>query len=208
MGERQSNSQASLSGSAHAELVRKVETLSAITDSNLLLREELARFKTTVGDWEKKATEAEDAVKPLEIKLREVEERASNLAVEKAALQTESDKWKQRANQLIEKSHKVNPDELKKLQENRTQLGKMVTSLKKEKEGLEERAGGLSKELEAVKGKFMASQQERARLEKEVQEKNNENNKLSMSSVTAKNATANLSKSVNDQKRRIEELEK
>merc|ERR1719446_631002 len=29
-----------------------------------------------------------------------------------------------------------------------------------------------------------------------------------MSSVTAKNATANLSKSVNDQKRRIEELEK
>jgi len=206
--ERQSNSQASLSGSKHAELIRKVETLSAITDSNRLLREELQRLEGTVGDSHKKANDAEEAVKPLEIKLREVEERASNLAVEKAALQTESDKWKQRANQLIEKSHKVNPDELKKLQESRTQLGKMVTTLKKEKEALEEKSGSQGKELEAIKGKHMATQQETKRLEKEIQEKNTENNKLSMASVTAKNATANLSKSVNDQKRKIEELEK
>jgi hypothetical protein len=41
----------------------------------------------------------------------------ASLSVEKAALLTESENWKKRSDQLIEKSFKLNPDELRRLQE-------------------------------------------------------------------------------------------
>merc|ERR1711874_534735 len=151
--------------------------LSAITDSNKLLREERDRLKTIVGQAQEQAAKADEAVKPLELKLKELEERAGTLAVEKAALQTEADRWKQRANQLIEKNHKVNPDELKKLQESRAPLGK---------------------ELETVRQALLASQQEGKRKDREIQEKNMENSKLSQQNVQGKNATSNMNKTINE----------
>ena len=48
--ERQTNTQAALSASKHAELVRKVETLSAITDSNRLLREKKTHLESIVSE--------------------------------------------------------------------------------------------------------------------------------------------------------------
>jgi hypothetical protein len=50
-------------------------------------------------------------------KISELEEKVASLSVEKAALLTESENWKKRSDQLIEKSFKLNPDELRRLQE-------------------------------------------------------------------------------------------
>merc|ERR1712141_877259 len=43
--ERSNQSQSSISASKHSDLIRKVETLSAVTDSNRMLREEKDRFE-------------------------------------------------------------------------------------------------------------------------------------------------------------------
>ena len=64
-------------------------------------------------------TEAEQArasVSSLEAKIKDLEDKVANLAVEKAALVTDSANWRNRSDQLIEKSFKVNPDELRRLQ--------------------------------------------------------------------------------------------
>jgi hypothetical protein len=53
----------------------------------------------------------------VQAKISELEEKVGNLSVEKAALLTESENWKKRSDQLIEKSFKLNPDELRRLQE-------------------------------------------------------------------------------------------
>ena len=48
--------------------------------------------------------------------IQELEDKCGNLVVEKNSLQSETDEWKKRSDQLVEKSFKMNPDELKRLQ--------------------------------------------------------------------------------------------
>jgi len=64
----------------------------------------------------------------------------------------------------------------------------LISSLKKEQEALQEKVGAQGKELEDIKGKYMASQKEIKRFEKEIKEKDLENNRLSMASVITKTA--------------------
>ena len=115
-----------MTASKHAELIRKVESLAALTDSNRLLRDEKDRLAEIVESSTLRATEALAKVEPLELKLKEAEERASTLQVEKAAIQLESEGWKKRSDQLVEKSFKMNPEELKRLQTAETDLTRQV----------------------------------------------------------------------------------
>merc|ERR1711874_339964 len=73
--------------------------------------------------------------------------------------------------------------------------------------GVDEKATAQGKELETVRQALLASQQEGKRKDKEIHDKNMENSKLSQQNVHGKNATSNMNKTINDQKKKIEELE-
>ena len=54
----------------HAELLRKVESLASLTDSNKLLREEKNKLETIVNSAQEEAQQAKEKIRPLENKIR------------------------------------------------------------------------------------------------------------------------------------------
>ena len=126
--ERLTQSQSLLSASKHGELIRKVETLSAVTDSNRMLREEKDKLEKEVSKVKEALEKAESVINPLEEKLKTAEEKVATLQVEKLAVNAEAEKWKKRSDQLVEKSFKINPEELAKLQETKIQLTKSLNA--------------------------------------------------------------------------------
>jgi len=206
--ERQVQSQSVMSATKHGELIRKVETLSAVTDSNRMLREEKEKLEMEVAKHKEVAGKAESVVAPLEEKLKVAEERATTLLVEKVAVQAEAEKWKKRSDQLVEKSFKINPEELAKLQETKVQLTRSLNSVSAEKRQLEEKLSGQTKDLEAARQQMTVAQQEAKKHSTELQEKVKEHQVAKRESLTAKNVQANLSREINTLKKKVEELEK
>ena len=197
-----------LSATKHGELIRKVETLSAVTDSNRMLREAKEKLEKTVEGHAATAATAQAALAPMEAKLKDMEDRVGNLVVEKAVLQKESDEWKKRADQLVEKSFKINPEELKKLQEDKLKLTKMVQSLTAAKKGLDAKLTSQVQDLERVKQLAATREEENKKIQAELKERTKEQQTLQQQNVSAKNIQANLQNNNNALKKRLEDMEK
>ena len=199
---------AMLSATKHGELIRKVETLSAVTDSNRMLREAKEKLEKMVEEANAKASSAQALLAPMEVKVKDCEERVANLVVEKAVLQKESDEWKKRSDQLVEKSFKINPEELKKLQEDKTKLTRMVQSLTAAKKQLDVKVAAITTELETSKQASAQAQEEAKKQQAELQTKTKEHQTLQQQSISAKNIQANLQNNVNALKKKVEDMEK
>jgi nucleoprotein TPR len=197
-----------MSAGKHADLIRKVESLSALTDSNRLLREEKLKLESIVNSCTQETEQARATVTNLELKVKELEEKVTNLNVEKTGLLTETENWKKRSDQLIEKSFKLNPDELRRLQEQNQKLTSMATTFKKEKMALVDKVNGMTKELTEAKQAATAAEQEAKKGQAELQEKLKENKSLITTQTTYKNAHQNMTRQNADLKKKIEELEK
>lgn len=115
-----------LNSSRHEELLRKVETLNAITDSNRILREERDSLAIKFSALQERVTKVEDELIPLQEKNREFEVKNETLTTENISLRTEATRWRTRANALLERSNKNSPDDWKRLQTERENLAKML----------------------------------------------------------------------------------
>ena len=128
--ERSSNESGSLNATKHEELLRKVETLNAITDSNRILREERDTLSSRVTLLTERVTKVEDELFPLQEQNRELVQKADSAAGENVSLRAEATRWRQRANSLVERSNKNSPDDWKRLQGERENLAKMLQTEK------------------------------------------------------------------------------
>lgn len=154
--------------SKHAEILRKVETLNAITDSNRVLREDRDTLATKVTDLEAKVTALSAEVVPLRKKSRDLAAKMEVLTQENTSLKTDLTRWRQRANVLVEKANKASPDDWRRLQTERENLSKLLTSerethvkrteefnaLKSEKTKLEEQLTQIQKQLQSQSEQF------------------------------------------------------
>ncbi|XP_024937433.1 nucleoprotein TPR isoform X2 [Cephus cinctus] len=140
--------------SKHAELLRKVETLNAIADSNRILREERDTLSAKVTELSAKVTALSEEVVPLREKARDLSAKTEGLMQENSGLKGEATRWRQRANTLIERANKASPEDWRRLQTERENLSKLLTS---ERETHARRTD----ELNAIKA-------EKARLEEQV----------------------------------------
>jgi len=203
--EKLSQSQSLMSASKHSDLIRKVETLSAVTDSNRMLREEKEKIEKEIEKLKEVVADSEAKITPLEDKLKQTEEKVSTLVTEKLAAQSEAEKWKIRSDQLVEKSFKINPKELARLQEVEMNLTKAVSSLETEKKQLESKLIGQAKDTEAMKRQLTASIQEKTKAATESQEKVKETATLKRENSQMKNAQTNLQREINNLKKKMEE---
>lgn len=128
--ERENNEVSVVTAAKHAEVLRKVETLNAITDSNKILRDERDNLKAQLHEIAARATNLEEQLAPLQEKNRELSVKAETALTENVALRQEATRWRQRANILIEKANKVNPEDWRRLQQERENLVKMLNSEK------------------------------------------------------------------------------
>ena len=149
--QRERDSGAVMSATKHGEVIKKVETLSAMTDNSGMLLETKDRLEKQVEQARQAAATFESRIGLLEERLKDSEERVANLVVEKSVLQKDADKWEKRSDQLVDKSVQINPEELKELQEDKIKLTKMVQSLTAAKKQLDTKAVSQSQELEAAK---------------------------------------------------------
>lgn len=83
---RREDSSSSLNNEKHQELLRKVETLNAITDSNRVLREERDALAIKFSALQERVTKVEDELIPMQEKNREFETKTENLITENASL--------------------------------------------------------------------------------------------------------------------------
>ena len=79
--ERERSDSAAMSSARHAELLEKVQTVSALNDSNRMLREERDKFAVSVTEIADKLSAAEERLKPVQERLAAVERREEDLKV-------------------------------------------------------------------------------------------------------------------------------
>lgn len=125
--ERQKNEVSVVSASKHAEVLRKLETLNAITDSNRALRHERDELLAEITTLRARTERLEAEVAPLEERNRDLMTKADQMQTENISLRGECTRWRQRANQLIEKTNRTSPEDWKKLQTERETLAKQLT---------------------------------------------------------------------------------
>nr|CAH7750847.1 unnamed protein product [Callosobruchus chinensis] len=125
--ERQKQEVSVVSTAKHAEVLRKLETLNAITDSNRSLRAERDELLAQIADYKEREEKWETEVAPLQEKNRDLSTKADQMQSENISLRAECTRWRQRANMLIEKTNRTSPEDWKKLQTERETLAKQLT---------------------------------------------------------------------------------
>ncbi|CAL7943180.1 unnamed protein product [Xylocopa violacea] len=158
--------------SKHAELLRKVETLNAITDSNRILREERDSLSAKVTELTMKVSALSEEVGPLRDLSRDLQAKTDALLQENTSLKGEATRWRQRANTLVERANKTSPEDWRRLQTERENLSKLLTS---EREMHTKRAEELN-QLKADKTKL---EEQLVQLQKQVQTQGEEVQKVS-----------------------------
>lgn len=227
--ERQKSEVSVVTAAKHAEILRKVETLNAITDSNRALRQERDSLILQVEQLKLKVNNLEERMAPLEEKNKELALKAEAMQTENISLRAEATRWRQRANFLIEKSNRTSPEDWKKLQNERETLAKQLTiergnvaKLADENNNLKQDKAKLEEQLKSLRAQNNSQSEEIARLKDSVStlqtQVNNitqtlEQTKDSLNKLTEENRslaeeTTNKDASINDLKNNLIQIRK
>lgn len=173
--DRQKSEMTVVASAKHAEVLRKVETLNAITDSNRSLRVERDNLLSQVNDLKTRVTTLEEQIVPLQEKNHELSKKAEAMQTENITLREDGKRWRQRANILIEKSNRTSPEDWKKLQTERENLAKQLTiergitsKLTDELNTTKENKARLEEQLRQVKQQQVAQKDELNHLTEEL----------------------------------------
>ncbi|XP_011301181.1 nucleoprotein TPR [Fopius arisanus] len=158
--------------SRHAELLRKVETLNAIADSNRILREERDTLLTKVTDLSSQISTLSEEVVPLREQARDLTAKTELLTAENTGLRSEAMRWRQRANALVERANKASPEDWRRLQTERENLSKLLTSER-------EIHAKKMEELNALKAEKARLEEQNLQLQKQIQTHGEEATKAS-----------------------------
>ncbi|CAL1291713.1 unnamed protein product [Larinioides sclopetarius] len=137
----------------HADLLKKIEMMNLLSESNNLLRMEKESISEAKAKLETQLQELTEKLQPLIEKEKEMTQQIDMLSAENNALRLEVKSWQSRTNQLLEQSHRIGPqeyknmirdmeelknqkqrlaEELQRKQAEISQLSSNITSLKKE----------------------------------------------------------------------------
>lgn len=182
--ERNSSDTPSITAERHSQLLAKVETLNELTENNRRLKEERDKLSERLKTAENEVSRLEkEVVEPAKKEAAESSALADRYSTEAVALRAESQRWQERANQLIERTNK-NPDELKRLtleKENltkqmgvereqaktvRNKLEQQVAELQKEKDDIK---ANLEKSVEGLKQELAAAREESSKTNEELE---------------------------------------
>ncbi|XP_033209143.1 nucleoprotein TPR-like isoform X2 [Belonocnema kinseyi] len=192
-----------VTASKHADLLRKVETLNAITDSNRVLREERDILSAKVTELTVQVNALSEEVVPLREKSRDLEGKTENLLQENVSLKGEATRWRQRANTLVERANKASPEDWRRLQTERENLSKLLTSER-------ETHAKMSEEFNALKAEKSRLDDLVAQLQQQVQTQSEQLAKVSEEArklrQDLKEAVADSNTKENDLKTVREEL--
>ncbi|XP_035228552.1 nucleoprotein TPR-like [Stegodyphus dumicola] len=154
--EMMNNTQAKAASDAqHSELLKKIEMMNLLSESNNLLRMEKESLSEAKMKLEEQLHELQEKFQPLSEKEKEMTQQIDMLTAENAALRVEVKSWQSRTNQLLEQSHRIGPQEYKnmmrEIEELKAQKGRLAEELQRKQAEVSQIASNLSsvvKELE------------------------------------------------------------
>jgi nucleoprotein TPR len=95
----------------HQELLEKIEHANILRESNITLRTTLETQRQELTSFENKLTELTLQIEPLRIKLGESESEIEVRKAECKSLKEDNQRWKARAQQILEKYERIDPVE-------------------------------------------------------------------------------------------------
>lgn len=128
--EREKSEVSMVTVNKQSDILRKVETLNALTDSNRILREERDSLSARVEELAAAAKATESLLVPLQDKISDISSKNETLQSENNALKADCARWRTRVNALVERANKTSPEDWKRLQNERETLAKMLTNEK------------------------------------------------------------------------------
>ncbi|XP_077526428.1 uncharacterized protein LOC144138158 isoform X2 [Haemaphysalis longicornis] len=120
------------SDAQHAELLRKVEMVELLTESNQTLRGERLELASTKRELEKRCDQLERELAPLREEVQSRVAQAEALQADVTSLREEVQRWRQRTNQLLEQSSHADSEAVHKLTEENEALKREALKLKEE----------------------------------------------------------------------------
>lgn len=179
----------------YTDVLRKLETLTAMQDSNRMLRDERDSLLNRIKEITQRNDKVENELFPLQEQNRELTVKTDELAGENTKLRNELLQWRQRANALVERSNK-NPEEFKRMQNEREHLAKMLTA---EKEKIEK----YEAELTSIKQEKSRIESELALLQKNNHTISDEKKKLADDILVIKQNNARMSNEIIEIKNKL-----
>lgn len=147
-----------------SDILRKVETLNAITDSNRVLREERDKFLARVEELAVSTKSLESQVLPLQEKIEELSSANNILQTDNTLLKSESARWRTRVNSLVERANKTSPEDWKRLQNERETLVKMLTTEKENNKKINEELVSVKVDKSKIEEQYSSLSREHAAL--------------------------------------------
>lgn len=131
--DQQQKSQATSSELAkHEALMKKVETLNVLTDSNRMLRDENARLQEELQSTKTSLSEVKEKLTPLQSTNTQLLSQKDALETEKRALEQDVKRWQQRSQQLLQSPKRQDPEEYRKLMGEKQRLTRSSEQLNNE----------------------------------------------------------------------------
>ncbi|XP_071454346.1 nucleoprotein TPR isoform X2 [Hetaerina americana] len=226
--ERERSETTVLNAARQGELLRKVETLNALTDSNRSLRAERDDLQLRMRELQVCYDAMREELSPLQAKNREIQAKLDNILMENQALRGEAARWRARANTLQERANRVAPEDLKRAQAERDNAMRQLAQereeaakrLRLERVRLEEAAATAASslttarnELRELRASVGAKDEELARITEDLGAKEALLTEVRTKEIQIRKIAKNyktkyeeLCKSMEDEKRKSEEL--
>ncbi|KAL0871932.1 hypothetical protein ABMA27_004380 [Loxostege sticticalis] len=157
-----------------SDILRKVETLNALTDSNRILREERDQLSTRVEELSATVKELEEQLAPMQEKLSDLSSKNETLQSENTSLKADCARWRTRVNALVERANKTSPEDWKRLQNERETLAKMLTNEKENVRKVNEELGAIKVEKAKLEEQYTSLSRQQNGLVEENKKLNEE----------------------------------
>ncbi|VDL59263.1 unnamed protein product [Hymenolepis diminuta] len=131
--ERQKSETRLETSSQHAALMKQIEQVNLLNESNRLLRQEREMMRENANGFQQELAALRDEMAPLRTKCADLEDMKEILTSEKASLAEEKNRWKERCERLVETSKRLDPEEFKQACEARDNLQARVKVLEESK---------------------------------------------------------------------------
>ncbi|XP_028412966.1 nucleoprotein TPR-like isoform X2 [Dendronephthya gigantea] len=161
----------------HEEIMKKVEMVAEIEEMNKVLNNDKETLQNKLKQTEAQAKRLESDINPLKQSIKNLTAQKDMLVGEKTGLRSEIQRWRSRVNQLIEQcKNQIDPEEMKKLQEEKKQLVGQQKASTDEAQKLKVRMDAMRNEITRLQAEINVKKTETAKIQEELKTAKAENN--------------------------------
>ncbi|ANB14246.1 Mlp1p [Sugiyamaella lignohabitans] len=135
--ERQRESDSLRIAAEHAKVIKQLEDINLLRESNSTLRTQSNYYMAKAKELETELNSVKERVEPLEDQLREAVAESEAKDSQIKIIEEDNEKWKQRAQQILQKYQRIDPEELQALKDEAEKLRTSLTALEEEKKQLQ-----------------------------------------------------------------------